>query len=407
MRNLLRRRGRTLVIAGLLAVAVVFFLFMESLMTGMMDVSFGNVIDYETPHIEIGREEFFARAGDEQGLPPAETFLPGEDVLTAIRAREGFVALTPVLDFSAVLAATGYEFPVRVRSVDPDTFGDVFRNQEHLLEGSFVEPNGPGLVIGSRLADVFDLEVGDLCTLLLQDDQGSLITVQGSIRGILSVPHPDMNLGTVFMGRDRAAELLGIEEGRVSHIMVRMESRDQALTEAEELADQLAGYDLAVRSYRDASELLVSLEAWGYLETYVILALFLLVGAIGITSAIVLGAIERVREIGMMKALGLRESEIVRVFLIEAGGIGAIGGLIGCALGAGVVYWLSNYGISMEAFLDLEALGVPMGDHIYGAWTTSSFAMILVFVTLVAVAASVLPAYWAARKDPVEAIQHR
>ncbi len=407
LRNLFRRRGRTLVIAGILAVAVVFFLFMESLMTGVMDISFGNVIDYETPHIEIGRTEFFAQADDDRVLPLEETFIPDDEVFTAIRDCEGFVALTTVVDFSAVLAAGGYEFPVRVRSVDPDTFGDVFRNQEHLLQGSFVELNESGLVIGGRLADVFDLEVGDSYTLLFQDEQGSLITVQGSVRGVVSVPHPDMNLGTVFMARDQAAGVLGIEDSRVSHIMVRMQSRDQALTQAEKLADRLAGSALEVRSYRDASELLVSFEAWGYLETYVILALFLLVGAIGIISAIVLAAIERVREIGMMKALGLREGEIVRVFLMEAGGIGAIGGLIGCALGAVVVYWLSNYGISMETFLDLDALGVPLGDHIYGAWTAPSFAMILVFVTVVAVAAGVVPAYWAARKDPVEAIQHR
>lgn len=407
LRNLLRRRGRTLLIASILAVAVVFFLFMESLMAGVMDITFGNVIDYETPHIEIGRVEFFEKADDGRVLPLEETFIPDEDMLAAIRSREGFVAMTTVLDFSAVFAAGDYEFPVRVRSIDPDSFGDVFRNEDHLLEGRFVESQEPGLVIGGRLAEVFDLGVGDSYTLSLQDERGSLTAVQGLVRGIVSVPHPDMNLTTVLMSRDEAAQILGFEQDRVSRIMIRMQDREQALIHAGGLADVVVDSAYEVRSYRDASEFLLSLEAWGYLEAYFILALFLLVGAIGIISAIVLAAIERVREIGMMKALGLREGEIVQVFLLEAGGIGAVGGLIGCALGAAVVYWLSNYGISLEAFLDLGALGVPLGDRIYGAWSTASFAMILAFVVVVAVVASVIPAYWAARKDPVEAVQHR
>ncbi|GEM_PF-5559821 len=128
---------------------------------------------------------------------------------------------------------------------------------------------------------------------------------------------------------------------------------------------------------------------------------------IGIISAIVLGAIERVKEIGIMKAMGLKEGEIVRVFLLEAGGIGAIGGLIGCAVGAAMVFWLKEFGVSMEAFFDLGATGVPLADRIHGAWNTFSFFMILVFAVVVAVIASIVPSYWAARKDPIHAIRHR
>jgi len=407
LRNLLRRRGRTLVIAAILAVAVVFYLFMESLMAGVMGITFGNVIDYDTPHIEISTQEFFARADEGRILPLEETFTPQEDMLALMRARDGFVAHTAVLDFSAVFAAADYDFAVRVRSIDPDSFTDVFKNHQHLVDGSFIEANEPGIVIGSQLAEVFGLAAGDAYALRFHDAQGSFTEIRGSVRGIVSVPHPDMRLTTVFMAHDQATRALGLEQTRVNRIMVRMKDRVQAVSQADALGEMMQGSGYAVRSYRDASEFLVSLEAWGYLETYIILALFLLVGAIGIVSAIVLAAIERVREVGMMKALGLREGEIVRIFLLEAGGIGAVGGLIGCVLGAGVVYWLTNYGMSLEAFLDLDSLGVPLGDHIYGAWSTPSFAMILLYVVVVSVLASVIPSYWAARKDPVEAIQHR
>src|SRR5690554_4745938 len=97
-RNLFRRRGRTFLIALILSMAVVFFLFMESFMTGLNDMGFNNVIEFETPHIEIGRRDFFIEADDGNILPLEETFIPEEEMLLAINNIEGLVGMTPVLD---------------------------------------------------------------------------------------------------------------------------------------------------------------------------------------------------------------------------------------------------------------------------------------------------------------------
>ncbi len=407
LRNLLRRKGRTFLIAGILTLAVLLFLGLESFMIGFMDVSFGNIIDFETPHIEVGREGYFEEVKKGRELPLEETFTPDEDLVGEIEAREGFVALTPILDFSADFIAGRYQFPVRVRAIDPESFGNVFRNSEYLTGGEFVESGDPGIVIGRELARFFNLEVGDFYTLRFQDIGGSFNTMQGEVRGIVNVPHPDMNLGTVFVAKDQAQEALGLEEGKISQIMVRMESRDISREEAKNLSGILGNGDLTVRSYREAAEILVHLETWGFIETYFILALFLLVGAIGIISVVVLAAIERVKEIGMMKAMGLKESEIVRIFILEAGGIGAVGGLLGCLLGAVAVFLMKTYGIDMEAFFDLGEFGVPMVGRIYGVWNLISFFLIFVFVIFLSMVASLIPSYWAARKDPVVAIRDR
>lgn len=406
-RNILRRRGRNFIIAGILIMAAIFFLFMESLMGGLMDITFGMILDFETPHIEIGQERFFTEAKAGEILPLEEAFVLEEEMLTAIRSADGFMALTPVLDFSADFIAGRYEFPVRVRAIAPDNFRQVFRNHEYLAAGEFVEANDSGIVIGDQLARFFDLEVGDFYTLRFQDRQGSYNTMQGEVKGIVSVPHSDMNLGTVFVARDQASLALGVEAGAVSQIMIRMGDRKQAITQANIWREQSGDSDFQVRSYRDAADLLVLLEGWGYQETYAILFLFLLVGAIGIVCVIILGAIERVREIGIMKAMGLKESQIVRIFLIEAGGIGALGGLIGCACGAVLVFLFKTYGMNMAAFVDLKGIGIPLGDKIYGAYSFSSFVLIFVFVVITAVVSSIVPAYWAARKDPMEAIRHK
>ncbi len=408
LRNLRRRSKRTLVIAGILALAVICFLLLDSFMIGMMNLSFGNIIDFETPHIEIAREGFFAEVDADNQLPLEETFVPEGELLVKIKATEGFKNMTSVLDFSADFIAGRYEFPVLVRSLEPKTFGDVFFHEDYLVAGEFIDKGEPGVVIGSELAKFFGLETGDYFTIRFQDKDNYFNTIEGEIQGIMTTPNPKMNMQTVLLDKNHAVQSLGVGENKVSQLMVRMKSRELALEQAGILEEEIGGgSQLEVRSYRDASEMLTSLEAWGYLETYFILALILFIGAIGIINAVILSSLERIEEIGMMKAMGLKENEIVRIFVLEAGGIGIIGGLLGCAIGAAGVGLLSRFGFDLELFMDFSELGVPIMGRIYGVWNLSSFVLIFVLVIVIAVIASIIPSLWAARKDPVKAIHHR
>ncbi len=405
-RNLFRRKKRTFIIASIMTLAVISFLLLESMMIAMMDMSFGNVIDFETPHIEIGRGEYFAEAEAGEILPLDETFSPDRELHQEIESLEGYTAKTGIIAFSGDFIAGRHEFPVQVRAVDPGTFSDVFRNEAFIVEGSFLEPGDEGVIIGAKLAEFFGLESGDFYTIRFRDADGSFNTIQGEVQGIVSTPHPDVNLRTVLVDKEYALSPLGIHEGEITQLMVRMENRELAVSQAEALRNALGTDELEVRSYRDAAQYIVSLETWGYIETYFILALILLVGAIGIISAVVLSAIERIKEIGMMKALGLKEGQIVRVFLFEAGGIGAIGAFIGCVIGAGLNFLFVTRGLPLGAFVDFSEIGIPLEETLYGAWNLSSFFVIFFVVLGISLAASIIPAYWAARKDPVTAIRH-
>jgi len=137
------------------------------------------------------------------------------------------------------------------------------------------------------------------------------------------------------------------------------------------------------------------------------MSVVLLIGMVGIINNIILSALERTSEIGMMKALGMKEWEIVFVFMVEAAGIGVMGGLAGCLLGFLGVNWLVNNGFYIEAWGDMTQYGIPILDRIYGVWNYYSFGYIFFLGVIVAILSSIFPAYWAAHKDPVEAIYQR
>ncbi|MGM0567702.1 MAG: ABC transporter permease [Elusimicrobiota bacterium] len=410
LRNLFRRPVRTVMVAGMLSAAVLVFLTFDTFMMGLLEVSFGNIIDFETPHIEIAREKFFEYEDTPgKALPLQEAFTADEAMMEEVRKLEGFQSQTAVIDFSANFVGPREDYPVVVRAIEPESFSRVFRNEEYLVEGEFLREDGSGLIIGRELAKLFELEVGDYYTLLFRDVRDSFNTIEGEIRGIVATPHPEMNQNFVLLCREHATGGLGLEHDKITQVMVRLDNRDAAQEQAAYLNRVLEdkGYSgYKARSYHQASQMLTSLETWAYIENYSILALILLVGAIGIVNVVVLSAMERAKEIGMMKAMGLKESDIVRVFVFESGGIGVIGGLLGCALGAVIVGLFSTYGIELAAIyggVELE-IGIPVIGNIYGVWNPWSFVMVFAFVVILSMLASIYPSYWAARKDPVDVI---
>jgi putative ABC transport system permease protein len=118
----------------------------------------------------------------------------------------------------------------------------------------------------------------------------------------------------------------------------------------------------------------------------------LIVGGLSVINTMAMSVAERTREIGIKRAIGARRSRIVRELVLEAGVIGAIGGLLGVALGAVVVVLVNEAGRSSGTVLFELTLG------------TVAFA--LVFSTVLGTVAGIIPAWSAARLDPVTALRY-
>ncbi len=124
-----------------------------------------------------------------------------------------------------------------------------------------------------------------------------------------------------------------------------------------------------------------------------IAAISLLVGAIGIMNSMYTSVLERTKDIGIMKAIGAQNSDILQIFLIESGLIGLVGGLLGTALGAGLALAIGSFSKNAGFLLiiKIEIIVVVFG---------------LLFAFMVGVASGVLPAYQASKLKPVDALRY-
>lgn len=124
-----------------------------------------------------------------------------------------------------------------------------------------------------------------------------------------------------------------------------------------------------------------------------IAAISLVVGAIGIMNSMYTSVLERTKEIGIMKAIGARNSDILKLFIIEAGLIGLVGGIIGTALGTGIALGVGS--ISKEAGFTLN-ITIEPAIIVFG----------LLFAFVVGVLSGILPAYQGSKLKPVDALRY-
>ncbi len=127
-----------------------------------------------------------------------------------------------------------------------------------------------------------------------------------------------------------------------------------------------------------------------------IAAVSLLVGAIGIANTMFMSVMERTKQIGLLKAMGGSEREIMKLFLIESGIFGLVGGIIGVGFGA-IISLLIPY-------LGIQALG--FGGDLRATITTETILFALGFSVAIGILSGIIPARHAAKMRPVDAIRY-
>jgi len=405
LKNLTRQKRRNLITILVIAFAFFGYLFMDSVMGGMEEMSFNNIKNFETGNIQIAYPQYWE---EREELPLENLIYLNQEIEESIENTDGLLGISPELRFAASLNNGIDETAVIGLGIVPEKYNEVYITQQYLVAGSMFAPGESKAVIGERLAELMDLKINDYITLLVRTKEETFNTIDIEIGGLVNTPNPMINNGIVFVPLDIAQQALNVENG-VSMLRLKTFSEEEEKIK-KILTENFQKKDLNLKAYswEEFAETVIALSTAKKSGIGTILSVVLLIGIVGIVNNVILSALERTAEIGMMKALGMREWEIVFVFMVEATGIGILGGLAGCLIGFVGVNWMAKYGFDLSYIGgDMSQFGIPILDKIYGVWNYSAFSFLFILGVVVALLSSILPAFWAAHKDPVKAIYHR
>ncbi len=405
LKNLFRHKKRTIVTALVITLGIFIFLVSDSLMVGLRDISLNNHINLKTSHLQLMDSKYWPKKDE---FPLVNLIDVNKELENDLKSDENILQATPRLYFTATVNNGQEEYPITAVGIRTETDGEVINLNDYLLKGEMPK-KGNNAILGKGLADLMDFEVGEYVTLLFKTKEGTFNTIDAELTGILDTPNPQINEYQIFLPLSLAQDSLQLDN-KASKYLFKLDNRKQALSITNNLNQNFERKGRSIRAYNweKLSQEILAMVRQGNIENLIMLLIIIILAAVGVINTIILSSLERLEEIGMMKALGLKVREIVYIFIIESAGIGVIGSFFGIIFGGIGVYLLKNIGLSISAMTGGETtFGIPIAERIYGGWNPEAFLFIFFFGIIVSILASILPARWGAKKDPVKAIHNK
>jgi len=332
-----------------------------------------------------------------QSFIAGDTLSDDPTVIAALEASPGVTAAAPFISTQALIARrassslgiTARQGYTQVVGIDPAKETAVLDLEVLAAQADAITQRG-GIVLGSSLAQQLGVMVGD--QVIMRDITGATATL--TVAGTFRVGNELIDAVASYMSIEGLQEYLGVP-GRISGYHVRLDEPTKARATGLALADR---FGLRPVSWESLFASLISQLELQKAVIGVVVFLIVLVAAFGIANVLVLTVSEKTEEIAILRALGASERQVVSVFMLEGFLLGAVGTLVGAALG-----------VAVAAFFKFQPFPLPGDLYFITQLPVEVQAVDVVWVCAVSLATSVLagvfPARRAARLDPVEVLR--
>ena len=364
--------------------------FLRDLQTTIVEVEIGDMQVYPSDYRT--QPSIFDRIGE-----PSELV----DTLGAM----GFDASARLLG-GGLAAAGEASAGVSLRGVDTDQDARVSVVYDRVAQGSWLDPSDPaGIVIGGRLARTLDVGVGNELVLLAQATDGSIANGLYTVRGILAPFSEATDRGGVFLVRQAFLDFFVLPGG--AHQVVVRNSEGQPL-EASAARIKAAAPDLDVMTWRELFPTLATMLDSVESTMYILFMIVYLAIAILLVNATLMAVFERIKELGLLKAIGLSPTRVVGLILWEGFFQAMLAAAAGLILSVPVLYYVTRVGINLAALggqISMSGIGLDpvMRGIVNPAIVVGPLSTMFVIVLL----SMLYPALKAARIKPVEAMRHQ
>jgi len=398
-RNIFRNLRRTLITLSALAIALLLMILFDSYYSGLDLATFKKLIDYETAHLKFYSQGY---KEDIDNLPIEKSFDPAT-VLSVLRADPLVKSATPRISFRSTLSNGIYQLPMVGLAVDPDQDQTVFTMKQSVIEGEYLVGTEEAVVLGYEVAKDFKAGIGDTLTVLCRTKYSTFQALDLPVKGIIRSDDVAIDLNSIIITLGAAQQALDLGKG-VTEVDVRLKDIDQIPAFKKKYAGCFPGLELW--DWKQVAEDVIAHSESHAMSKNITFACIVIIALIGISNTILIAAFERMREIGMLAAMGMKRRQIVGLFILEGTIIGTVGSAIGCFLGFLLVtFWTTRFGFDLS--FAMKSWGnVGFRNLIFlGAWNIELILQAFIFGVVVSALSSIYPAIVASRMQPTEALR--
>jgi len=400
-RNVLRNARRSLITISAIAMGLSALLFLWGFNDGVHNAMMRNLQQVIIGSIQIHSDGYFRH-------PKLSRPIPDVNRVRQALAAAGATRYTQRIRSFALAAGDDSSEGLVLLGVDPLQELKVTRLHSKVSRGRFIAAgDSDTCVMGATTARNLGLKIGDDLVLLAADRYGSLAADRFILVGIVESGEMGIDRGLAVVPLKALDSMLGMQ-GRITDIIVQVEP-----DELEGVRDELLG-SLANAPHGESYEVLrwydmyPMMKQWVELENafyYIFLSVVLIIVAAGVMNTVLMSTLERMREFGIMLALGCGRWRLAALVSIESVMLGLAGTLVGMTIGLSMVALFHRIGIDLSS--QMESISrFYINPVIHTEIDTTHLVTTVASVLLAALLAALVPAWRASRLQPVEAIHH-
>ena len=382
---------QTLLISVAISVGAAVIVFITALMTGLQN----NVIEKTLgtqAHIRIEAtrqhnnfsatpEGKYIWALESPRAQRLQTINNWQEVRDALDQYPGLNTVSPLISGPAFAQKGNARASVALMGIDPERYAGIIELHDYLLEGRF-SVGASDVLIGRQLAEDLGLRTGDKLRLDAGDNRQAVMDVAG----IFELGVRELDSRYVYTDLKQAQTLLDLPGG-ITILELKITDVFSAEYWAQRI-EQLTG--LHVQSWMESNGQLLNALRSQTMTTQMIRVFVAMSVIFGIASVLAVSVVQRTREIGILRAMGSSQQQILRVFLLQGGLLGLAGSRLGGLIGSSLVQVFNNLGERLF-YIQLEP---------------SMLISAIVIATAAGVIAAMVPARRAAKYDPAVAIRY-
>ncbi len=394
-KNIWRNKRRSLIIILSAIFGIWGGLITSGIFAGMWETTVEAAINREYSHIQIHDPKF-----KEEKL--IQNFI--DDIETV----EKIISITQnVLSYSKRTIIEGMASSptsvngVKIVGIEPEKEKLITSIHQKLINGTYFNKNDNEILIGKKLAEKLKLKLNSKMVLSFQGMDNNLVSSAFRVVGIFKTESTIFDETTVFIRSNDLRLILGTSIP-IHEIALRINTIDLIDSTAKELQSQLKS--LKVETWKELAPELSLTSGFLYLELKIFMGIILLALLFGVSNTMMMSVFERIREFGVLMAIGMKKIKLFLLILFESIIILFFGGLIGVLFAFATIEFLSNKGIDLSIFEEGMA-EYGMSSILYPVLPLDMYLTLFAMMFFTAIIASISPAIKAIKLNPAEAIR--
>jgi putative ABC transport system permease protein len=396
-RNMWRNKLRSLIIITAFTIGIFAGIFIIAFFNGMVDSRVESVISTEMSHIQLHRPGFMDN--DQFSL----RFVVNDTFMEKLLHTPHVAAASKRIIINSMIASAETGTGVKITGVDPQQEMKVTRLYTKIIEGEYLSETGRNpVVISEKLAKKLKVGLHNKIILTLQDEDKNITGGAFRIVGIYRTDNLIFDEANIFVRNNDIARLTGISPDDVHEVAVLLDKNESTESVTKILSDSFPRLEVKnwLQLSPDAGALVSAMNQYTYIFTIIIL----LALCFGIVNTMLMVIIERMRELGMLMAIGMNRIRVFSMIMLETVFLSLTGGILGILSGwAASVYFMKK---GIDLYFWKEAIGeIGFSSLVYPVVETPVIFYTAVLVIIAGIVSALYPALKAIRIKPAQAIR--